>query len=82
MMKRPPPNRPQRLLSPAQVLELRSYRAEAERLLEARREAQEAMRTINRRLPEIGYAALGRRYGISPRTVEAIATFAHYKEVR
>lgn len=81
-MTRRTPNRPQRLLSPAQVRELRSYRAEAERLLEARREALTAIRAINRRLPELGYRALGRRYGISHRTVEAIATFVHYKEIR
>lgn len=76
------PNRPQRLLSPAEVRQLREYRAAAERLVVRRRMAYAAIAECNRALPELSYAALGRRYGISPRTVEAIATYRHYKEVR
>lgn len=82
MTKRAPPNRPQRLLTPDQVRELRAERAVYERLVAERAALRERVRLINAALPRLGYRALGRRYGISPRTVEAIATFAHYKEVR
>lgn len=82
MARRTPPNRPQRRLTAAQVRELRAARATYDWLVAERAACRERLREINAELPEHSYAALGRRYGISPRTVEAIATYAHYKEVR
>lgn len=82
MTKRPVYGRGTRALTPGQVRALRARRDEAARLTRRRIELREELRAINAALPPHSYAALAREFGISSRTVEAIATFHHYKEVR
>lgn len=72
----------QRALTPDQVRELRASRAVYDALTEERAHILARLRAINAARPAYSHASLGRLYGVSPRTVEAISTFRHYKEVR